>query len=192
VTKTAARKMKLLFAADRKAWRDWLRAHYRSEAEIWLVYYKKRSGKARIEYNAAVEEALCFGWIDGTVHSLDAEKFAQRFSPRRPKTPYSQANKERMRRLIARRKVAARVRKAFLDQDSGAFVVPADILRDIKAHPEAWKNFRKFSPAYIRIRIAFIEGARNRPAEFAKRKKYFIAMTAKNRLFGYGGIDKYY
>jgi uncharacterized protein YdeI (YjbR/CyaY-like superfamily) len=184
--------MKLLFAADRIAWRDWLRAHYRSEAEIWLVYYKKRSGKARIEYNAAVEEALCFGWIDGTVRSLDAEKFAQRFSPRRPKTPYSQANKERMRRLIARRKVVAGVRRAFLEQDDGGFTIPEDILREMKARPAIWKNFKKFSPAYIRIRIAFIEGARNRPAEFAKRKRYFLEMTEKNKLFGYGGIEKYY
>jgi len=186
------RKMKLLFAADRKAWRAWLRAHYKIEEETWLVYYKKNSGKPRIDYNDAVEEALCFGWIDSTVRALDAEKYAQRFSPRNPKTPYSQANRERMRALIACGKVVSAVAKVFLARDQGPFTIPADILRDLKAKPKAWMNFRKFSPAYVRIRIAFIEGARARPAEFEKRKRYFISMTEKNRLFGFGGVEKYF
>ena len=60
---------KLLYVADRKAWRDWLQQHYKSESEVWLVYHKKHSGKPRIPYNDAVEEALCFGWIDSIVKS---------------------------------------------------------------------------------------------------------------------------
>jgi uncharacterized protein YdeI (YjbR/CyaY-like superfamily) len=72
------------------------------------------------------------------------------------------------------------------------FTIPQDILKEIKADKTAWKNFQKFSPEYQRIRIAFIEGARNRPAEFNKRLKYFIKMTAKNKQFGFGGIEKYY
>ena len=86
-----------LYVTTRKEWRDWLKKHYRSEKEIWLVYYKKHTGKPRINYNEAVEEALCFGWIDSTVKSIDEGRFAQRFSWRNPKRPYSQANKERLR-----------------------------------------------------------------------------------------------
>ncbi|MFZ1041628.1 MAG: hypothetical protein WCA79_11890 [Anaerolineales bacterium] len=71
-----------------------------------MVYYKKTSGKRRVEYNAAVEEALCFGWIDSTVKKIDDECFAQRFSRRNPKTGYSQANKERLGKLIAEGKVS--------------------------------------------------------------------------------------
>jgi uncharacterized protein YdeI (YjbR/CyaY-like superfamily) len=84
---------KTLYLVDRTEWRRWLRKNYKTETEIWLVYYKKDSGKPRIAYNDAVEEALCFGWIDSTVRSLDKERFAQRFSPRKPKSGYSQAKR---------------------------------------------------------------------------------------------------
>ena len=94
-----------LYAANQKDWRKWLKRNYKTEKEIWLVYYKKTSGKPRIEYNDAVEQALCFGWIDSTVRKLDEERFAQKFSPRKPKSGYSQANKERLRKLIAGGKV---------------------------------------------------------------------------------------
>ena len=74
-----------LYITDKKAWRSWLKKHYKTEKEIWLVYYKKNTGKPRIPYNDAVEEALCFGWIDSIVKTLDTERVAQRFSPRKPR-----------------------------------------------------------------------------------------------------------
>jgi uncharacterized protein YdeI (YjbR/CyaY-like superfamily) len=177
---------------NRREWRAWLKAHHGSEREIWLVYFKKGSGQERIFYNDAVEEALCFGWIDSTVKRVDAERMAQRFSPRNLKTPYSQANRERLRELVRQGRVIPEVLATLPDLAEERFEVPADILDAIKANPEAWKNFRKLSPPYIRIRVAFIAGARRRPQEFQKRLRYFIAMTSKNRLFGYGGIEKYY
>ena len=82
-----------LYVTNPKAWRAWLKKHYRTEKEIWLVYPKKETGIPRIAYNDAVEEALCFGWIDSIVKTLDDERTAQRFSPRKPKSGYSQANK---------------------------------------------------------------------------------------------------
>ena len=85
----------------RAAWRAWLKKNYKTKKEIWLIYYRKSSGKPRIPYNDAVEEALCFGWIDSNVKTLDEERFAQRFSPRKPKAAYSPANRERLRKLIA-------------------------------------------------------------------------------------------
>ena len=87
----------LLYVTNGREWRDWLKRHYKSEKEVWLVYYKKHTGKPRISYNDAVEEALCFGWIDSTVKTIDEDRYAQRFSLRNPKSPYSQANKERLR-----------------------------------------------------------------------------------------------
>jgi uncharacterized protein YdeI (YjbR/CyaY-like superfamily) len=185
----------LLTISDRKEWRRWLRKNHTSAGEAWLVYFKKGSGKTRIPYNDAVEEALCFGWIDSTVRSLDDERYAQRFSPRRPGSSYSPANLERLRRLVAEGKVEKNVLKSLPSLDrtkEPRLVVAADILQAIKANPEAWANYRKLSPGYKRIRIGFIEGARNRPAEFKKRLDYFIRMTAKNKLFGFGGIEKYY
>ena len=78
------------------------------------------------------------------------------------------------------------------DISSGRFEIPKDILEVIKDNKEAWKNFQNFSETYKRIRIAFIDGARNRPKEFQKRLNYFIKMTEKNKQFGFGGIEKYY
>ena len=183
---------KTFYAATRADWRKWLKKNYKTEKEIWLVYYKKTSGKPRIEYNDAVEEALCFGWIDSNVKKIDEERFAQRFSPRKSKAGYSQANKERLEKLIAEGKVMKDVLATLGDISSGRFEIPKDILEAIKADKEAWKNFKNFSETYKRIRIAFIDGARNRPKEFQKRLNYFIKMTGKNKQFGFGGIEKYY
>jgi uncharacterized protein YdeI (YjbR/CyaY-like superfamily) len=177
---------------DAAAWRAWLEAHYRSEKEIWLVYTRQHTGKPRIPYNDAVEEALCFGWIDSTVRSLDDDRYAQRFSVRNPKTPYSQANKERLRELIRQGKVAEDLLATLGHLENETFEIPADILAAVQANPQAWENFQRFSAPYVRIRVAFIDSARKRPAEFDKRLRYFIEMTAKNKQFGFGGIEKYY
>jgi uncharacterized protein YdeI (YjbR/CyaY-like superfamily) len=182
----------LLQAASRAAWRAWLRKHYKSEKEVWLVFHKKHTGKPNISYNDAVEEALCFGWIDSTVRRLDQDRYAQRFSVRRARSSYSQANQERLKSLVAQGKVAAEVLAVLPDLSPNRFDPPADILQAIRANSTAWKNFRKFPQPYIRIRLAFIEGARKRPKEFQKRLSYFIVMTEKNKLFGFGGIEKHY
>ncbi|HSK87106.1 MAG TPA: YdeI/OmpD-associated family protein [Anaerolineales bacterium] len=183
---------KTLHVTDRKDWRKWLRGHYKTEKEIWLVYSKKETGKPRIAYNDAVEEALCFGWIDSTVKTLDQKRTAQRFSPRKPKSNYSPANKERLRRLVKQRKVIKEVRETLGEILEERFEIPKDILKALKANKKAWKNFQKFSDSYKRIRIGFIAGARKRPAEFKKRLHYFIEMTEKNRQYGFGGIEKHF
>jgi uncharacterized protein YdeI (YjbR/CyaY-like superfamily) len=183
---------KTLYITNRKDWRKWLREHYKTEKEIWLIYPKKQTGKPRISYNDAVEEALCFGWIDSIVKTLDQERVVQRFSRRKPGSAYSPANKERLRRLIKQRKVIKEVRETVGGLSEEKFAIPEDILNAIKANKEAWKNFKKFSAAYKRIRIGFIDGARKRPQEFQKRLRYFIQMTEKNKQYGFGGIDKHF
>jgi uncharacterized protein YdeI (YjbR/CyaY-like superfamily) len=109
---------KTLYVTDRKAWRAWLAKHHDKEKEIWLVFYKAHTGKARVPYNDAVEEALCYGWIDSIVKRIDDESFAQRFSPRRSTAKWSEPNKERVRRLIKQRKMtrfgAARFDKSMM------------------------------------------------------------------------------
>ncbi|NJC97766.1 MAG: hypothetical protein C3F07_04805 [Anaerolineales bacterium] len=181
-----------LYVTNRRDWRNWLKKNYKSSTEIWLVYPRKSSGKPRIEYNDAVEEALCFGWIDSINKKLDEDHMVQRFSPRKPKAKYSQANIERLRSLVAQKKVIKEVAEALdnvLDQE---FIIPDDILKAIKANKNAWGNFQAFSDSYIRIRIAFIDGARKRPAEFQKRLRHFIEMTEQNRMYGFGGIEKHF
>jgi len=182
----------LLVVSRREEWRSWLQTHYKTEKVIWLVFYKKHTGEPRISYNDAVEEALCFGWIDSTVRSVDGDRYAQKFSVRNPKSTYSQANIERLRALVAQGQVVEAVQMTVDGLLEEEFVIPADILDAIQSNPLAWQNFQAFSPSYIRIRIAFIDGARNRPVEFTKRLDYFLRMTSLNKQFGFGGIEKYY
>ncbi|MBN1385800.1 YdeI/OmpD-associated family protein [Candidatus Woesearchaeota archaeon] len=179
---------KTLYVTDRKKWRSWL-ANHNKEKEIWLIYYRKSSGKKRIPYNDAVEEALCYGWIDSIQKSIDKEKFAQRFSPRKPNSVLSQMNKERIHRLIKQKKMTVdglnAVEHVFDDslKDSKC-IIKADILRLLKEDKKTWENFRRFPESYKRIRIEWIEGARTRPGLFKKRLEYFLKMTAKNKKYG--------
>lgn len=94
-----------LFAATPAEFRQWLEQNHQTKKEIWLVIYKKSSGKTGVSYDEAVDEALCFGWIDGIMKSLDAEKYAQRFSPRRKGGNWTEANRGKARRLIVEGKM---------------------------------------------------------------------------------------
>lgn len=183
---------KTLYITNPKDWRNWLKKNCKSEKEIWLVYPKTATGKPRIQYNDAVEEALCFGWIDSIIKTLDEESTVQRFSPRKPKAKYSQANIERLRTLVAKKRVIKEVAETLGNILEEKFIFPLDILKALKANKDAWRNYQKFSDSYKRIRIAFIDGARNRPEEFKRRLRHFIEMTEKNKTFGFGGIEKHY
>jgi len=89
-----------LYVTNRHDWRVWLEKNHVKVKEIWLIYYKKHTGKPRIPYDDAVEEALCFGWIDSTVRKIDEQRFAQKFTPRRAKSNWSELNKARAKKLI--------------------------------------------------------------------------------------------
>ncbi len=182
---------KTLYIKTRAEWRNWLRKNYKREKEIWLVFKNKSSGKTGITYEDAVEEALCFGWIDSIVKKVEKDSRVQRFTPRNPKSSYSQLNKERLKKLIRKKRVIASVRKSLGDLENEMFVFPMDIIEEIRRNKEAWKNFQKFSETYKRIRIAFIDGARKRPDVFRQRLNYFIKMTENKKQYGTTGIVKY-
>ena len=162
---------KTLDVATREQWRDWLARNYDKEKEIWLVYHRKASGRPRISYDEAVEEALCFGWIDSTVKNLNDDSFAQRFTPRKPGAPVSEMNKERIRRLLAAGKMTPAGMAAAGDIESKLEVAP-DILAEIQKDPQTWANFEAFPEHYKIVRVAFIEGARRRPEEFQRRLRH--------------------
>mgnify|MGYP001827874422 CR=1 FL=1 len=182
---------KMLYVTHRDDWRSWLERHYRSESEVWLVYYRKETGKGRIPYNDAVEEALCFGWVDSMVKNLDRERYAQRYTPRRPKSGFSQTNKERLKRLIEQGKVMPDVLAGLGDAGLDEFESPPDIMAALRGNEQAWENFQTYSGSYQRIRIAYIDGARKRPGEYEKRLEHLIRMTEQDKQFGYG-IQEYY
>jgi uncharacterized protein YdeI (YjbR/CyaY-like superfamily) len=178
---------------DRKEWRKWLEINFETEDDIWLEYPLKKSGKERILYNDAVEEALCFGWIDTTTKSLNEETTIQRFCKRRTNSTFSQPNKERLKWLSENNLIHNSIKIAVLEIIQQHFAFPNDIIKLLKTDKIVWDNYQNFSEPYKRIRIAYIDSARKRPDEFKKRLNNFIIKTKANKLIkGFGGIDKYY
>ena len=156
---------KTLYVTSRDEWRDWLSKHGQSETEVWLIYYKKDSGQPRIPYDHAVEEALCFGWIDSIVKRMDDQKFAQKFTPRRDGSRWSALNTRRVRKLIQEGRMTeaglAKVDAAMLSDNARAkprdsnVDLPLFIKQALMSNATAWKNFRSLSPsrrnAYVRL-----------------------------------------
>ena len=183
----------LFYTAEREAWRTWLEAHFETEKEVWFVYPTKGSGEPALSYNDAVEEALCFGWIDSTNRRLDEHRRAQRFTPRRQGSPYSQPNIERLKWLDERGMIHPKVRPLLEDVLNAEFVFPEDVLQAIRRDGEAWAHYEAFSEPYKRIRVAYIDAARGRPEECKKRLASFLRKTREgNLIVGFGGVDKYY
>lgn len=183
----------ILYCKTRSQWREWLSENSGCKDEIWFVFPTKDSGEGGVSYNDAVEEALCFGWIDGRAGSLDKTHHIRRFTPRRKGSGYSQPNIERLIWLDSQGLIHPKIRAEVEEIINAPFVFPEDIIAEIKRSETAWKNYRNFPEPYRRIRVAYIDAARKRPAEFRKRLENFIEKTAENKLIvGYGGIDKYY
>ena len=184
---------KAVYFDSREDWRQWLSENFRKEKEIWLIYPNKSTGKPRILYNDAVEEALCFGWIDSTMKKYDESHTAQRFSPRNPKSAYSQPNRERLLWLAENNLLHPEIYEKVTNILSEEFVYPSDIITALQADKETWQNFQRFSEAYKRIRVAYVHDSRSRPDFFAKRLANLLKMTKQNRkIIGHGGVDKYY
>ncbi len=184
---------KTVYFRDRQQWRDWLTEHFETENEIWFVFPTVSSGETGVSYNDAVEEALCFGWIDGVAGTLDEAHQLRRFTPRRKGSGYSRPNIERLIHMDSKGLIHPKVRPLVEEIINTPFVFPDDILKAIRQDPETWTHFQDFSESYQRIRVAYIDAARKRPEEFAKRLENFIRKTKENKkIIGYGGIDKYY
>lgn len=181
-----------LYVTTPKQWREWLEKNHQTASDIWLIFPHKDTGKPRIGYNEAIEEALCFGWIDSIVKTYNSSSSVQRFSPRKDKTNWSQPNIERLRWLDSQGKLTPTVRQSVIHLLSQPFVFPKDILSALNKNPVAKKNFNASSQTYQRIRVAYVDGARQRPQEFQKRLKSFILAAEKNQIVGFGGIEKYY
>jgi uncharacterized protein YdeI (YjbR/CyaY-like superfamily) len=180
-----------LYVHTRDQWRGWLTENYRSKDEIWLVSYRKESGRPSLPYHAAVEEALCFDWIDSVRKGIDKKSYAQRFTPRRPGSSYSQTNKERLARLGVEGKLMPEVESRLEENRPEDYEIPEDVLSALQANEEAWEFFISTSASYQRIRAAYVDGARKRPGEFSKRLDHLIAMCASGKQFGYHIEDCY-
>ena len=185
--------VKILYCRDRSEWRSWLSENFRTSEDVWFVFPTKDSDEMGVSYNDAVEEALCFGWIDSTTKRLDDTHQIRHFTPRRKGSTYSRPNIERLIQMDSEGKIHPDIRPSVLPLIEAEYVFPQDILAEIKEDPKAWENYQNFTDSYKRIRVAYIDAARKRPEEFRKRLDNFISMTRKNRIIGgHGGVDKYY
>lgn len=175
---------KTLSPTSRAEWRAWLEANHATEPEIWLVSYSKASGKQSLPYNDAVEEALCFGWIDSTNKKHGPDSRAQRYTPRRKGSPWSEMNKARARFLIEQGLMTEAGMASGIDFLDESFEVAPDILAAISTDEETRRQFELLPESYVRIRVGWIEGARDRPAMFEQRLRYFLKMTKQGKRFG--------
>ena len=184
---------KTLYVTSRAEWRAWLMKHYRSETEVWLIYYKKHTGQPRISYDQAVEEALCFGWIDSIVKRMDDEKFAQKFTPRRDCTTWSALNKRRLRKLIregrmteaglAKIDIAMRGEEARAKESKGDVEIPRFVKQALMANAKAWDNFRNLGPSYRRHYIGWIMLAKKEETR-ERRLREAVSLLEQNQKLG--------
>ena len=186
---------KALYVTNRDDWRAWLKRNHSSQKEVWLIYYKKHTGKPRIPYDDAVEEALCYGWIDSTVKRIDDEKYAQKFTPRNEKSNWSELNKKRARKMmkaermtevgLAKFKQAGRQRneKAISEPPKKRLVTPPDLKKALSVNKKTLQTFNDFAPSYRRLYIAWITAAKRKETR-EKRIKQTVKWSAENKKPG--------
>lgn len=181
---------KTLCVANREEWRAWLKRNYESETEIWLIYYKKHTGQPSVTYDEAVEEALCFGWIDGIVKRIDDEKYSQRFTPRKPRSNWSELNKTRVAKLIGEGKMtqAGLAKISFPVKENSqtekqTLTIPDYIRRALTANKIAWKNFNNLASSYQENYINWIMAAKKEETR-SKRLQEAIQLLEQNKKLG--------
>jgi uncharacterized protein YdeI (YjbR/CyaY-like superfamily) len=184
-----ATKLKTVDVRNRARWRAWLEANHGSTSEIWLVFHKPHTGKASIDYEDSVEEALCFGWVDSLIRRLDDDRYARKFTPRKSHSIWSDLNRERYAKVealgllapagLARAPTANRYPKR-PKRSSG---VPAYIEKAFKAEPRAWATFERLTPRERMMYVGWIENAKRAETK-AKRVEKSVGQLAAGKKLG--------
>ena len=181
--------IRLLEAGNRPEWRAWLKSHHDSVEEIWLVFYKAHTGIKWIDYEAAVEEAICFGWVDSLIKRLDDERYARKFTPRKPNSKWSTVNRRRYARLQARGLLAPPGLERAPTERSGdaprpsVEQMPAYIEARFKENPQAWAFFDGLAPSYKRAYIGWIDSAKREETR-QKRLAEAVELLAAGKKLG--------
>ena len=172
--------------------RRWLEKHHAAQTELWVGFYKVGSGKGGITYKQALDEALCFGWIDGVRKSLDADSYVQRFTPRTPRSNWSAVNIARVGELQAEGRMHAAGLAAFARRDPAApgrysFEREAAVFdraseQRFRANNKAWEYFSSQATWYRRVATHWVTSAKREETR-ARRLERLIADSAKGRRF---------
>ncbi len=177
-------------AVSRQAWRTWLADNHQTAKGVWLVYYKVKTGKSSVRYQEAVKEALCFGWIDSKVKSLDEERYQQIFTPRKPKSVWSKLNKIYIAELLEQglmtesglQKIAiAKINGSWNALDEiEALIIPEDLQAAFNENEIAHKNFEGFNNSTKKNILFWISNAK-RPQTRSQRIKLTITAAVNNQ-----------
>ncbi len=182
--------LKRLDARTLEQWRAWLADHHDSESEVWLVFHKRHTGQPSIAYEDAVDEALCFGWVDSLIKRLDAARYARKFTPRRPDSKWSAVNRRRYARLVASGRLtpagvdrAPANRRSEASPSSSRAGVPRYIQDALRKRPTAWSHFESLAPSYQRRYILWIDTAKQQDTK-APRLQEAIRLLAAGKKLG--------
>lgn len=178
-----------VYAKDRATFRKWLGENHITKSGIWLVYYKKNSGKPSISYPEAVKEALCFGWIDSKVNAIDDERYMQVFTPRKAKSVWSALNKRYIAELLEQKLIMPAGLKCIeIAKQNGqwesldkveALEIPDDLAKLFKKNKTAKTHFEKFSPSSKKVILQWIASAK-RDETRQKRIEETVTLAAQN------------
>jgi uncharacterized protein YdeI (YjbR/CyaY-like superfamily) len=188
------RKNEELYFTNRKDWRTWLTENNDTKRVVWLVYYKKDSGKPIIPYHDSVEEALCFGWVDSVIRKVDSARYARKFTPRARVSKWSEANKERAEKMIKEGKMTsaglARVRET---KETGRWLKTHETKKELAIqsyfeealaeNKKALGFYSRLAPSYKRNAVAWIESAKREETR-KKRLAEFIGILEQNKKLG--------
>lgn len=175
----------LLDAKSRDELREWLKINHKTAAECWVVVKRGRPTEdGTFWYVDAVEEAMCFGWIDSTTKKLDSGITAQRLAPRKKNSIWSELNKERCRRMEKLGRMTDAGREVLPDMSPSGFEINIDILKALQADEQVWKNFLAFPPLYQRVRIDTIQIKVKQPELFQSRLQKLIENTKNGIMYG--------
>lgn len=181
--------LKTLDARNCEQWREWLAKHHESESEVWLVFHKRQTGRPSIAYDDAVDEALCFGWIDSLIKRLDDDRYARKFTPRKSDSRWSTANRKRYAQLEASgRLMPAGLTRAPTDRSYDAprpapSKGPEYIQQALRSRPAAWNYFGSLAPSYRRVYIGWIDSAKRQETK-TRRLQEAIALLAAGKKLG--------
>lgn len=175
----------LLPAKNRDELRQWLQENHNKESECWVVVKRGRPvDNGTFWYIDAVEEAMCFGWIDSTTKKMDNGITAQRLAPRRKGSLWSELNKERCRRMERLGRMTDAGRAVLPDMSEKGFVIDSAILEALQSDMEIWNNFQKFPSLYQRVRIDTIQIKKKQPELFQSRLQKLLDNTKAGIMYG--------
>jgi uncharacterized protein YdeI (YjbR/CyaY-like superfamily) len=183
-----------LYVTNRVDWRTWLRKNHGSKKEVWLIYYKKHTGKPSIPYDDSIEEAICFGWIDNIIKRIDDEKFVRKFTPRKAKSKWSEVNKKRARKMMKERKMTeaglTKIREAKKSREwfkvaplRKELAIPPYIKEALAKNKRALDNFSNLAKSYKRQYVGWISSAKREETR-RRRLAEAIRLLEENERLG--------